>query len=232
MMRSFSEMGLHVEDADVASAGGREKVAALLAGLDSSWASTARTTLGVMLAVSACAKDKEAAGKCLSGLLDMMGKMCDAYCGLLGWQATPVEPSELLAMSNAVDAAGQELVGKVDELGMAMMMNLLVALPKGWTEHFNLLLRAKAGMMRALVAQSVGYLLGMLVEVQREKLAETRRMARESVFSLNSRPAVRAREWSRAAAGVFDAVVAGGFGSGVALAEAIKKVGFPDAMGG
>ena len=229
-MGDFSDIGSFIDDSEAGVPGGKEKVVALLAGLDSSWQSTSRTTLGVMMAVMACSKDKVAANRCLSGMLGMLWKMSDVYCGLLGGMVESVEQSEMLALSKEVDAAGQDLAGKVDGLGGAVMMGLLVALPTRWTGHFMKLASADGAMVRLLAEGSVPYLLRQLAEAQKAKSRGLRRMASAS-FALNSRPMARAEAWAKGAGGVYEAVLAGGFDGGVALAEAIRKVGFPDAMG-
>ena len=229
-MNTFSEIAEHIDDSDVEVFGGKEKVASSLTRLDTSWLSMSKTTLGVMLAVMSCSPDKEAARKCLSGMLGMLWKMSDVYRGLLGWEAEPVEQSDLIEMSRKVDIDGNDLFHKVDGLGMVVMVELLSVVPTKWTEHFMSLMEVKAGMTKVLASKSISYLSGMLAEVQKVKTDQLKRMAEKSVFTLNSKPAERAREWTKVAGGIFEAVVAGGYSGDVALAEAIKKVGFPRAI--
>ena len=226
-MNTFAEIADHIEDSDVEVFGGKEKVALSLARLDASWLSMSKTTLGVMLAVVASSPDKEASRKCLSGMLGMLWKMSDTYRGLLGWDVEPVEQSDLLEMSKHVDVSGNELFKKVDGLGMVVMVELLSVVPSRWTEYFQSLVEVRANMTKVLTSKSISYLSGMLCEVQKAKTDQLKHMAERSVFVLNSKPAERAREWTKVAGSVFEAVVAGGFPGNVALAEAIKKVGFP-----
>ena len=231
-MNNFTEIADHIDDSDVEVFGGKEKVALYLTKLDTSWLSMSKTTLGIMLAVMSCSPDKEAARKCLSGMLGMLWKMSDVYRGLLGWDVEPVEQSDLLEMSRAVDVSGNELFHKhkVGELGMVIMLELLSVVPAKWTEYFQSLVEVRANMTKVLASKSISYLSGMLCEVQKAKTEQLKCMAEKSVFALNSKPAERAREWTKVAGSVFEAVVAGGFPGDVALAEAIKKVGFPNAI--
>ena len=229
-MSTFASVAVGMLDSDVETFGGREKASALLGRLDASWDGLSRTTLGVMLAVVACATDKAAAIKCLSGMLGMLGKMSGVYCALLGWQGEPADQAELMGMSKAVDAAGQELGGKVDGLGAAVMVGLLQAVPPMWTAHFRQLLEARAGLSRLAAARSLPHLSNAVAGVQAERTAWLVGMAGRSVFALNSVPNKRAADWAKAAGGVFSAVLAGGYRPSAALAEAVRKVGFPDAM--
>ena len=229
-MNNFIEIVDQIDDSDIEVFGGKEKVALSLTRLDTSWLSMSKTTLGVMLAVVASSPDKEASRKCLSGMLGMLWKMSDTYRGLLGWDVEPVEQSELMEMSRAVDVSGNELFKKVDGLGMVVMVELLSVVPAKWTEYFQSLIEVRANMTKVLASKSISYLSGMLCEVQKVKTEQLKHMAEKSVFALNSKPAERAREWTKVAGSVFEAVVAGGFPGDVALAEAIKKVGFPSAI--
>jgi len=229
-LNNFIEIVDQIDDSDIEVFGGKEKVALSLTRLDTSWLSMSKTTLGVMLAVVASSPDKEASRKCLSGMLGMLWKMSDTYRGLLGWDVEPVEQSELMEMSRAVDVSGNELFKKVDGLGMVVMVELLSVVPAKWTEYFQSLIEVRANMTKVLASKSISYLSGMLCEVQKVKTEQLKHMAEKSVFALNSKPAERAREWTKVAGSVFEAVVAGGFPGDVALAEAIKKVGFPSAI--
>jgi hypothetical protein len=229
-LNNFIEIVDQIDDSDIEVFGGKEKVALSLTRLDTSWLSMSKTTLGVMLAVVASSPDKEASRKCLSGMLGMLWKMSDTYRGLLGWDVEPVEQSELMEMSRAVDVSGNELFKKVDGLGMVVMVELLSVVPAKWTEYFQSLIEVRANMTKVLASKSISYLSGMLCEVQKVKTDQMKQMSEKSVFALNSKPAERAREWTKVAGSVFEAVVAGGFPGDVALAEAIKKVGFPSAI--
>jgi hypothetical protein len=224
---SFSAIAARIDDSDVEAFGGKEKATSLLERLDLSWGSVSRTTVGVMLAVEACSPDPALSHKCLSGLLGMMSKMSDVYCSLLGWGSGPVEQEDLLRMSNETDAAGQELGRRINKLGGAVMVGLLQSLPSQWTGHFRMLVEARAGLSRLLSGRALPYLSNLLAEEQVARTKGLLAMADRTVFSPNSKPAERAREWAKAASGVYEAVLAGGFRMDVALAEAVRKVGFP-----
>ena len=231
-MSRFVDVAGVVDDSEVEVFGGKEKLSALLSDLDRSWDATSRTTLGVMMAVMACAKDKEPAHRCLSGMLGMLWKMSAVYCGMLSGMDEPVAQSEMLERSRAIDVAGEELSKKVDGLGMAVMMGLLAALPGQWMGHFLKVASLGAISSKVLAFGSFRGLTWQVAEVQKGKSEWLRRVADSSVFALNSVPMRRAMEWAKGAGGVYDAVMAGGFDGPVALAEAIRKVGFPDALGG
>lgn len=231
-MKSFAGVADSVDEVDVEVFGGREKVVSLMARLDSSWESTSRLTLSVFLAVMACSSDKAVAEKCLSGMLGLMGKMSDAYCFLLGWQGELIDQSELAAISERTDEAGREMAKGVTGLGGAVMVGMLAPLPRKWTDHYRSLVDARGVMTRVLSSRCVSHLSALMVEAQKGNMGRLARMADRSVFSPNSRPSIQAMAWAKAAGAVYDAVLAGGYRGDVALAEAVRKVGFPDAKGG
>jgi hypothetical protein len=185
-----------------------------------------------MLAVSACCTDVVLAEKTLMGMLEILGKLNALHCSALGGifntgLSDVITESGIKELTDKVDADRVEMGGKVNPLGSAIILGLLVQLPTQWSLHLRLLFEVRAGMTKYLNEGSVSYLVGQMAEVQKSKYNGLVDVTRRSVFNLNSKPAMRARDWAEAASGVFTAVVSGGHSQGAALAEAILQVGFP-----
>jgi len=134
-------------------------------------------------------------------------------------------------MSNEVDAAGQNMADSVTALGAAVMVGLLAAVPPTWGRHYKLLVETRAGLTKLLAEDSAAYFSGLMVDEQRGRSTRMREKAEKTILALNSRPADRARRWAGRAEKLYESIVSGGYTSPVALAEVIRREGFPDVAG-
>jgi hypothetical protein len=210
---------------------GRRRIELLLQKLDSSWVPLTNTTLSVMCVVlaSSSGEAKDLARALLEGLLGLMGRMSDAWCGMSGGITCVVpDKEELLRESNEVDAAGQALGAKIDHFGGVLMTQLLVALPPMWTQHFKLIMEAKGLLSKQLTDNEASWLSSVIVDEQVRLTREFISKASEA-FDEGSVQSERASAWSKAATEVFTTVVNGGAEGPQAMAYVIRTLGFPHA---